>query len=109
MSGSTWVQKKATLPVSLPLGYHEVAVKAGGTTARTRYIVTPDRAWTDPNLGRGGRAAGIAISLYGVRSERNWGCGDFRDLHDIVDWVSQETGAGFIGQRLSRRFRCVPR
>jgi 4-alpha-glucanotransferase len=31
----------------------------------------------DPHLGRGGRAAGIAVSLYGVRSLRDWGCGDF--------------------------------
>ena len=91
-----WVQKKATLPIELPLGYHEVSVKTGAKSARTRYIVTPDHAWTDPHLGRGGRAAGIAVSLYGVRSERNWGCGDFRDLREVIDWVAQELGASFV-------------
>jgi 4-alpha-glucanotransferase len=96
MNGSTWVQKKATLPVELPLGYHEVSLKVGGASACTRYIVTPDHAWTDPNLGRGGRAAGIAVSLYGVRSERNWGCGDFRDLGEVIDWVAEELGASFV-------------
>jgi 4-alpha-glucanotransferase len=96
MNGSTWVQKKAVLPIELPLGYHEVRLVVGGATSSTRYIVTPDRAWTHPNLGRGGRAAGIAVSLYGVRSSRNWGCGDFGDLADVIDWVAEELGASFV-------------
>ena len=50
----------------------------------------------DPHLGRGGRAAGIAVSLYGVRSERNWGCGDFRDLRSVIEWVAEELGASFV-------------
>src|SRR6185369_9908307 len=32
----------------------------------------------------------------GVRSEHNWGCGDFRDLKRVVDWVAEELGASFI-------------
>src|SRR5581483_9440450 len=58
---------------------------------------TPDRAWSDPHLGRRGRTAGLAISLYGVRSQRNWGCGDFTDLLEVVDWVVEELHAGFVG------------
>ena len=58
--------------------------------------MTPDRAWTDPHLGRGGRAAGVAVSLYGVRSARNWGCGDFGDLLEVVDWVAEDLGASFV-------------
>jgi 4-alpha-glucanotransferase len=96
-NGGTWVQKRVTLPLALPLGYHEISLKLGASTANTRYIVTPDHAWTDPNLGRGGMAAGIAVSLYGVRSERNWGCGDFADLRDVIDWVAEELGASFVG------------
>ena len=64
--------------------------------ASTRCIVTPERAYMDPHLGRGGRAAGIAVSLYGVRSERNWGCGDFRDLRSVIEWVAEELGASFV-------------
>jgi 4-alpha-glucanotransferase len=97
MDVRTWVRKTARLPFALPLGYHEIEAKVGDASATTRYIVTPDRAWSDPHLGRGGRCAGVSISLYGVRSERNWGCGDFRDLLDVIDWVGGELGASFVG------------
>src|ERR1035441_10322790 len=96
MDGRTWVRKQARLPLPIPLGYHQVTLTLGTVTASTRLIVTPDRAFVSPLLGQGGRAAGLAISLYGVRSARNWGCGDFRDLFDIVDFVAQDLQAGFV-------------
>ena len=96
MDGRTWVRKQVRLPLHPPLGYHEIAVRVGAATATTRYIVTPARAWTPPRLDRGARAAGIAVSLYGVRSGRNWGCGDFGDLLDVVDWVADDVGASFV-------------
>jgi 4-alpha-glucanotransferase len=37
------------------------------------------------------------VALFGVRSERNWGCGDFRDLLDVVDWVATGLEASFVG------------
>ncbi len=96
MDGRTWVRKRVRLAVRLPLGYHDISVRLGAQTAATRYIVTPRHAWADPHLGRGGRAAGIAVSLYGVRSARNWGCGDFGDLLAIVDWVADKLDASFV-------------
>ena len=68
MDGRTWVRVHARLPMQLPLGYHQVTVSVGGSQASTRCIVTPERAYMDPHLGRDGRAAGIAVSLYGVRA-----------------------------------------
>jgi 4-alpha-glucanotransferase len=97
MEGLTWVRKIATLPTPLPLGYHTIEVAIGTRIAETRYIVTPDRAWTDPALGRGGRAAGINVSLYGLRSATNWGCGDFRDLLNLIDWLASEFRVSFVG------------
>ncbi len=97
MEGQTWVRKQARIPIALPLGYHEISAQIGALTGATRYIVTPDRAYTPPALGRGGRTAGISVSLYGVRSARNWGCGDFRDLLDLIDWVAEDLGASFVG------------
>jgi 4-alpha-glucanotransferase len=39
--------------------------------------------------------AGLALGLYGVRSARNWGCGDFTDLERMVTAFARE-GAHFI-------------
>jgi 4-alpha-glucanotransferase len=97
MDGVTWLRRTARLPVEVPLGYHHVQVFHAGRSAGMCYIVTPDRAWTHPHLARGGKAAGIAVSLYGLRSRRNWGCGDLRDLEQVVDWVAGDVDAGFIG------------
>jgi 4-alpha-glucanotransferase len=97
MDGATWVRKLARLAVALPLGYHDITVKVAGASASTRYIVTPERGWTEPHLGRGGKLAGLTISLYGVRSGRNWGCGDFNDLATIVEWTARDLQASFVG------------
>jgi 4-alpha-glucanotransferase len=96
MDGGTRVRKTARLPVRLPLGYHEITVDVAGTSSLVRYIVTPDRAWVSPHLGRGGRTAGIAVTLYGVRTAGNWGCGDFGDLLRVVDFASQQLECGFV-------------
>jgi 4-alpha-glucanotransferase len=94
-------EQRVPLPAPLPLGYHdlEAAVTLPDGSQRRgaqRVIVTPDRAWLPEKLAGGGRAAGLAISLYGVRSARNWGVGDFTDLASIVEWAAQELGAGFV-------------
>ena len=96
LDGGTRVRKLVRLPVRLPLGYHEISVDAAGASAKVRFIVTPERAWISPHLGRGGRAAGIAVSLYGVRSARNWGCGDFGDLAQVVDFAAEQLECGFV-------------
>ncbi len=97
MDGRTWVRVEAYLPLRLPAGYHDIQVTSGAASSSTRYISTPARAWTDPSLARGGRSAGVAIALYGVRSAHNWGCGDFRDLASVIDWAAGDLGASFIG------------
>src|SRR5262249_18520496 len=92
IEGRSWTRRRAGLPIEMPLGYHEVTIEADGQRASARFIVTPDRAFVN-----GGRAAGVAISLYGVRSSRNWGCGDFTDLIEFIAWAATELQAGFVG------------
>lgn len=100
LRGSEFQERRMRLPFGLPVGYHELEAGIEGQmdTMRTaRLIVCPDRAWFPAGLAGNGRAAGIAISLYGLRSRRNWGCGDFTDLRAFIDWTAQELHASFVG------------
>jgi 4-alpha-glucanotransferase len=84
------------LPEDLPLGYHQMTLEIPGETSRpSRLVVCPSRAF-EPAWLQSGRAAGLAISLYGLRSQRNWGCGDTTDLRALTDWVAERTGTSFI-------------
>ncbi|HSN42194.1 MAG TPA: malto-oligosyltrehalose synthase [Burkholderiales bacterium] len=42
------------------------------------------------------RVWGMAAQLYALRSQRNWGLGDFSDLKTLVD-LSARAGAGIVG------------
>jgi 4-alpha-glucanotransferase len=43
-----------------------------------------------------GRSWGIALQLYQLRSDRNWGIGDFADLADMAR-IAGQAGADFLG------------
>ena len=91
-----YLRKQFTLPDAPPLGYHSLRVTISGLPVEEiALIVTPERAYLPDFLENGKKAAGIAISLYGLRSDRNWGCGDFHDLRKAIDWVA-EMGAAFV-------------
>ncbi len=55
-----------------------------------RFIVCPRKARTIDQ-----RVAGVALSLYGLRSARNWGIGDATDLNVVVKAFADE-GAAFV-------------
>ncbi len=95
VDGSRLVRKIITLPAALPLGYHELTIEIAGQPSSARLIVCPGRVY-QPAWLESGRAAGLAVSLYGLRSERNWGCGDCADLKALIDWVAERAGADFV-------------
>jgi 4-alpha-glucanotransferase len=102
LRGARYVRRQVPIPSGAPLGYHELSVtiaEGDGSPrcATTRLILCPDRAYIPPAIRDSGRAAGVAIALYGLRSKRNWGCGDFTDLEALIDWAVEELGVSFIG------------
>ncbi|MGH9672109.1 MAG: 4-alpha-glucanotransferase [Bryobacteraceae bacterium] len=95
--GERFIRKRLPLAEPLPLGYHEVRLRLGlDRGAVTRLIICPDRAWIPPSLARGERRAGLAVSLYGVRSARTWGCGDFTALESVIEWLADRIGGSFV-------------
>jgi len=95
VAGEEFVLKRVPLPSAPRLGYHEIRLywmqePELECFARARFIVCPKQA-----LAPQGRMAGVALSLYGLRSKRNWGIGDFTDLISVIDVVAA-AGAHFI-------------
>src|SRR5919198_5355197 len=56
----------------------------------------PGRCYEPELLAQGGRVWGFTVQLYGLRSKRNWGIGDFGDLRALVE-LGAARGAAVIG------------
>jgi len=101
IKGRRFIRVALAFPQELPLGYYAVRAqaKAGGTHTETmcRLIVAPERCYVPEKLQHGARWWGIALQLYSLRSDRNWGIGDFGDLATIVEWAGKHMGAAVIG------------
>ena len=57
-------------------------------------IVAPERCHLPGD--RRSRYWGISTQLYAIRSDKNWGIGDFGDLRALTDW-SAACGADLVG------------
>lgn len=102
LRGRRFARRRTTLPAALRLGYHQLRIATasgdGIEPCDCRLIVGPERAWCPPSYAGGQRrGAGITVSLYGVRSARNWGCGDTTDLKPLLDWVAGDVRGSFLG------------
>ncbi|MFN2645120.1 MAG: 4-alpha-glucanotransferase, partial [Burkholderiales bacterium] len=56
----------------------------------------PGRCYQPELLAQGGRVWGFMVQLYGVRSKKNWGIGDFGDLKTLVE-LAAARGAAVVG------------
>lgn len=93
----TYCERLLHVADGLPCGYHRLRLALDGRElADSLFCVVPRRTYCPPALNDDGRVWGVAAQLYGVRSARNWGVGDFSDMATIVQqWGSR--GAGVVG------------
>lgn len=96
-----YLRLRVPMPLEVRMGYHAMSVEVivDGEVAyhaRTELIVTPERAYVPLCLKGNGKRAGIGLSLYSLRSRRNWGCGDFGDLRGYCEWVAKELNCSFV-------------
>lgn len=88
--------KALNLPAKLPEGYHTLTLTQDGQHFHCRAIVAPQRCYEPQALLEGKKLWGACVQLYTLRSESNWGIGDFGDLKKMLADVGQRGGA-FIG------------
>jgi 4-alpha-glucanotransferase len=84
------------LDISLPLGYHELVLRSGNQHYSQQVIITPARCFQLHDKAVLHKTFGPALQLYAVRSERNWGIGDFIDLQQMIAPLAAQ-GVDFIG------------
>ncbi|RJT32031.1 4-alpha-glucanotransferase [Rahnella woolbedingensis] len=84
------------LGAALPAGYHQLTLAQNGNVWPCRIIVVPPRCYEPPTLRAGKKLWGATVQLYTLRSENNWGVGDFGDLKKMVEEVGKRGGA-FVG------------
>ena len=95
--GRWYMLRDLALPDDLPPGYHRLVVDlefAGSESCAL--IVAPEHAHEPKELAGKGRIWGVAVQLYTLRSQNNWGIGDFTDLAELLRLAAAQ-GAGFVG------------
>ncbi|MGE0312504.1 MAG: 4-alpha-glucanotransferase [Lautropia sp.] len=80
--------------LALPFGHHRFGLGLDGPSMPL--IACPARCWLPDALADGGRVWGLAVQLYLLRSDTDWGIGDFGDLCSLVD-LAAEHDAAVIG------------
>ena len=98
VQGQARVMRLLELPASPACGYHRLELRSDGgeVDADLPLIVAPPSCYQPPALDQGRRVWGPTVQLYGVRSRRNWGVGDFTDLRQLAQsWGA--AGASLVG------------
>lgn len=98
LDGRDYVRRVLVLDLELAPGYHRLIVERAdgqGVPAEMSFICTPAACYEPPAIQGDGRVWGFAAQLYGIRSERNWGIGDFGDLRRMLEFCA-EAGASTV-------------
>ena len=88
-----------TLWIKLPqlaCGYYTLSAETGGKSCFVRLIVAPESVYQPKLLANGGRMNGLTMHLYSLRSESNWGIGDFTDLLNLMKYAAEKK-LDFVG------------
>jgi 4-alpha-glucanotransferase len=98
--GGFRVALKLPLPAGLEWGYYELdlRVRSAGReeTGHARLIAAPSQFYAPVWLDQGRRAWGFNVPLYALKSQADWGVGDFGDLQAVIRWAGS-LGAAFVG------------
>ena len=95
VEGNLYWHMNMRLPRSIPLGYHDLTVEAGKAFYKVLVISAPQSAFVGASRG-GMKSWGVFIPVYALRSETDWGVGDFGDLKRLIEW-SHDRGGSIVG------------
>jgi 4-alpha-glucanotransferase len=89
VEGRCWHRVRLPMPRGLGEGYYALECEGDGGCWTGQVIYAPKRVYAPRGQARDW---GVFAPVYGLRSERNWGVGDFTDLEDLLEWTAKEGG-----------------
>ncbi|MBO7257768.1 MAG: 4-alpha-glucanotransferase [Alphaproteobacteria bacterium] len=96
----TYQKRRCQFVLEAPIGYHNLSFLLDGqkldTNYQTKLIVVPQTCYMPEKLQSGHRVWGFPIQLYAMKSNRNWGIGDFTDLKNFAP-IAEKLGASLVG------------
>ncbi len=92
---SSYVLVNVTITDELEPNYYDLMVKTSKGEYKTVMAVAPLECYGLDKKGKE-KLFGFAVQLYGLKSKRNWGVGDFSDLENLVK-IAEKSGADVIG------------
>ena len=100
LDGNPWSLYRLHLPVPARTGYHRLELMPAAAQRRslaaTTLIIAPHHCYQPEAVRGNGRVWGFSAQLHALRSQRNWGLGDFTDLTRLVE-IAAESGADILG------------
>ncbi|CAM3921981.1 4-alpha-glucanotransferase [Vibrio aquimaris] len=86
------------LPSDLEWGYHKLTMtrKRRKSPYTMTLIIAPRSCYKQEALNSGKKMWGPSVQLYTLRSQHNWGIGDFGDLKQLVSDIGSR-GGDFVG------------
>ncbi|NVD08576.1 4-alpha-glucanotransferase [Vibrio sp. JPW-9-11-11] len=86
------------LPSDIAWGYHKLTImrKRRKAPYEMTLIVTPRACYKQDAIERGKKMWGPSVQLYTLRTQHNWGMGDFGDLKQLVADIASR-GGDFVG------------
>lgn len=100
LDGEKFFRVELCLPLIDALGYHcfeiERCTSASELQGKMTLIVAPENCYKPQAVSDKNRSWGPTVQLYGLRSRRNWGIGDFSDLCSLVN-LTADIGGSIVG------------
>ncbi|MBX2857093.1 MAG: 4-alpha-glucanotransferase [Cellvibrionaceae bacterium] len=93
--GTRYTRRFYSIP-NLKMGYYRLSVSCGEQSRSTTLAVIPQSAYLPEVFRMEKRSWGVIIQLYTLRTESDWGIGDFGSLRKLATALA-ELGADMIG------------
>jgi len=90
VEGERYSRYSFTIPKKLAIGYHRLSIEVKGKSYETLIISAPLKAYSGPKTFT--RPWGAFLPLYALKTQDDWGSGDYTGLEKLTEFVAGKGG-----------------